>query len=347
VIAGWAIAYVFRAGSGLFTGLTADGVQSIFNNLVGEPERLLAWHTIFMTMTMLVVARGVSGGLEKAVRLLMPALFVLLLVLVGYAWNSGGFEQGVSFLFEPDFSKITPNGVLIAMGHAFFTLSLGMGAIMVYGSYLPDNASIAKTSVAVSLMDTLVAVLAGLAIFPIVFANGLEPAAGPGLIFQTLPIAFGHMEGGAFFGMLFFILLVFAAWTSAISLIEPAVAWLVENHGMTRVFASIAAGGVTWLFGLLTVFSFNIWSEVKLLSAIPVFKDSTIFDLLDYLTANIMLPLGGLLIAIFVGWSMARETSLEELAMGDGFFYNVWRILVRYVTPFAVGIVFLNAVEII
>ncbi|MGD2056519.1 MAG: sodium-dependent transporter, partial [Gammaproteobacteria bacterium] len=211
VIAGWALAYVFRAGSGVFTGLTADGVQSIFTNLVSEPERLLAWHTIFMVMTMLVVARGVSHGLERAVRLLMPALFVLLVVLVGYAWNSGAFEQGLEFLFRPDFSSITANGVLIAMGHAFFTLSLGMGAIMVYGSYLPDNASIAKTSIAVSLMDTLVALLAGMAIFPIVFANGLEPDSGPGLIFQTLPIAFGHMEGGAFFGMLFFILLVFAA----------------------------------------------------------------------------------------------------------------------------------------
>jgi neurotransmitter:Na+ symporter, NSS family len=347
VIAGWALAYVFRVGSGLFTGLTADGVQSIFNNLVGEPERLLAWHSIFMVMTMMVVARGVSGGLEKAVRLLMPALFVLLFVLVGYAWNSGSFDQGVSFLFEPDFSKITGNGVLIAMGHAFFTLSLGMGAIMVYGSYLPDNASIAKTSIAVSLMDTTVALLAGLAIFPIVFANGLEPAAGPGLIFQTLPIAFGHMEGGAFFGMLFFILLVFAAWTSAISLIEPAVAWLVENRGMTRVFASVAAGGVTWLFGLLTVFSFNIWSEVKLLSAIPVFEDSTIFDLLDYLTANIMLPLGGLLIAIFAAWKMSRESSMDELAMGDGFFYHQWRFLVHYVTPVAVTIIFLNAIGVI
>jgi len=347
VIAGWALAYVFRTGSGLFTGLTADGVQSIFNNLVSQPERLLAWHTIFMVMTMFVVARGVSSGLEKAVRLLMPALFVLLFVLVGYAWNSGAFHQAAQFLFQPDFSRITANGVLIAMGHAFFTLSLGMGAIMVYGSYLPDDASIAKTSIAVSVMDTVVAILAGLAIFPIVFANGLEPGAGPGLIFQTLPIAFGHMDGGAFFGMLFFILLVFAAWTSAISLIEPAVAWLVENHGMTRIYASVAAGLATWLCGLLTVFSFNIWSEFKLLSAVPGFSDKTLFDLLDYLTANVMLPLGGLLIAIFAAWKMSRESSVDELAMGERFFYPVWRFLVRYITPVAVTIVFLNATGII
>jgi NSS family neurotransmitter:Na+ symporter len=347
VIAGWALAYVFRAGSGLFTGLSADGVQSVFSDLVDEPERLLAWHTIFMVMTMMIVGRGVQSGLERAVRLLMPALFVLLLLLVGYAWNSGAFQQGLDFLFEPDFSQLTGNGVLIAMGHAFFTLSLGMGAIMVYGSYLPDNASIAKITMAVSVMDTLVALLAGMAIFPIVFANGLEPAAGPGLIFQTLPIAFGHMDGGAFFGMLFFVLLVFAAWTSAISLIEPAVAWMVENLGMTRIFASALAGLTTWLFGLLTVFSFNIWSDVKPLSMIPVFAESTIFDLLDYLTANIMLPLGGLLIAVFAAWLMKRDSSVDELAMGDGFFYRLWRILVRYITPVAVVIVFFNAIGVI
>jgi NSS family neurotransmitter:Na+ symporter len=346
VIAGWALAYVFRTAGGLFTGLTADGVQSIFNNLVSEPERLLAWHTIFMIMTMTVVARGVRGGLESAVRLLMPALFVLLLVLVGYAWNSGSFEQGLEFLFQPDFSKITADGVLTAMGHAFFTLSLGMGAIMVYGSYLPDHVSIAKTSIAVSLADTTVALLAGMAIFPIVFANGLEPGAGPGLIFQTLPIAFGHMDGGAFFGMLFFVLLVFAAWSSAISLIEPAVAWLVENRGHSRVNASVVAGVATWLFGLLTVFSFNIWSDFKPI-AIGVFADKTLFDLLDYLTANIMLPLGGLLIAVFAVWQMSRESTVNELEMGERFFYPLWRFLVRYITPIAVVIVFLNAIEII
>jgi NSS family neurotransmitter:Na+ symporter len=266
---------------------------------------------------------------------------------VGYAWNSGGFEQGVAFLFQPDFSKISANGILIAMGHAFFTLSLGMGAIMVYGSYLPDDSSIAKTSIAVSMMDTLVAMLAGLAIFPIVFANGLEPGAGPGLIFQTLPIAFGHMQYGAFFGMLFFVLLVFAAWSSSISLIEPAVSWLVENKGMSRVYASMVAGIATWLFGLLTVLSFNLWSEVKLLSAVRVFEDSTVFDLLDYLTANIMLPLGGLLIAIFAAWKMSRASTVDELAMGDGLFYKLWRFLVRYITPIAVMIVFLKAVSFI
>ena len=347
VIAGWALAYFFRTGSGVFHNATADGVSSIFSGLISDPERLLAWHTIFMVMTMVVVARGVRGGLEKAVKFLMPALFVLLVILVGYSMNTGYFQQGLAFLFTPDFSKISANGVLIALGHAFFTLSLGMGAIMVYGSYLPHNTSITKTSIAIAGMDTLVALLAGMAIFPIVFANGLEPGSGPGLIFQTLPIAFGHMPMGAFFGALFFLLLVFAAWSSAISLIEPMVAWMVENRGMTRIMASVWAGLVTWVLGLATVFSFNLWSEFKPLAMFAPFRHATVFDLLDYLTANIMLPLGGLLIALFAAWLMRRESTMAELGMGDNIVYRGWRLLVRYITPLAVVVVFLNAIGII
>jgi NSS family neurotransmitter:Na+ symporter len=342
VIAGWALAYVFRAMSGTFTGATAEGITSIFEQLTGDPERLLAWHTLFMALTMMVVARGVRSGLEQAVRVLMPALFVLLIMLVGYAMASGAFDQGLAFLFTPDFSKIDANGVLIAMGHAFFTLSLGMGAIMVYGSYMPDGISIAKTSIVIALLDTLVALLAGMAIFPIVFANGLEPGSGPGLIFQTLPIAFGHMAGGAVFATLFFVLLVFAAWTSAISLIEPAVAWLVENRGINRVRASMYAGIATWAFGLVTILSFNRWADYYPLSFIPAFRHATPFDLLDYLTANIMLPLGGLCIALFCAWVMKREDCAQELAMGDGIGYGLWYVLVRYITPVAVLIVFFN-----
>jgi NSS family neurotransmitter:Na+ symporter len=342
VIAGWSLAYVFRAAAGTFTGATSEGIASIFEQLTGDPERLLAWHTMFMVLTMIVVARGVRSGLEKAVRYLVPTLFVLLLLLDGYAMASGGFDQGLKFMFEPDFSRIDANGVLIAMGHAFFTLSLGMGAIMVYGSYLPERASIAKTSMTIAVLDTIVAMLAGMAIFPIVFVNGLEPGAGPGLIFQTLPIAFGHMTGGLVFGTMFFVLLVFAAWTSAISLIEPAVAWLVENKGMTRVHASMYAGIATWAVGLLTVFSFNDWAQVHPLSFIPVFEQATVFDLLDYLTANIMLPLGGLCIAVFSVWIMRRDDSLEELDMGDSAGFRLWYALVRYLTPVAVIIVFLN-----
>jgi len=344
VIAGWALAYVFRTASGVFTNVTGDGASSLFGRFIADPEKLLAWHTLFMVMTMAVVARGVKGGLEKAVRFLMPTLFVILIILLGYAMNLGEFSRGVAFLFNPDFSKISADGVLSAMGHAFFTLSLGMGAIMVYGSYLPANVSIAKTSIIIAVMDTLVALVAGLIIFPIVFANGLEPGAGPGLIFQTLPIAFGHMPGGEFFGTLFFVLLVFAAWTSSISLIEPAVAWLVENRGHTRVYAAVVMGIVTWSLGLLTVLSFNLWSDFKPLSGISVFENSTLFDLLDYLTANIMLPIGGLLIAIFVSRIMTSDITMRELNIQDSQHagYRTWQFLTKYIAPAAVVIVFLK-----
>lgn len=340
VIAGWAMSYVFRTAGGIFLGVTADGVNSIFTDLVSQPERLLAWHTIFMVMTMIVVARGVKNGLEKAVTLLMPLLFFLLVVLVLYAMSTGYFMDGVRFMFTP--GEITGKGVLIAMGHAFFTLSLGMGAIMVYGSYLSNEHSIVQASIIIALADTTVALLAGLAIFPIVFANGLEPGAGPGLIFQTLPIAFGHMQGGTLVGVLFFTLLVFAAWTSAISLIEPAVAYLVENKGVNRIYASVWIGLFTWFVGLGTVFSFNIWQD-KTLSIPYLFENLTFFDTLDYLTANIMLPLGGLFIALFAAWVMHDASSREELATYP-FIYKIWRFLVRYITPVAVIVVFLKAV---
>jgi len=340
VIAGWAMAYVVRTGAGVFEGATADGVASIFKGLISDPERLMGWHTLFMMITMLVVARGVKGGLEKAVRFLMPALFVLLFVLVGYAMNTDSFDKGLIFLFSPDFSKITAAGILTAMGHAFFTLSLGMGAIMVYGSYLPSGVSIAKTTFVIAAADTLVALLAGAAIFPIVFANGLEPGAGPGLIFQTLPIAFGQMPGGTLFGTLFFVLLVFAALSSSISLIEPAVAWVMERFSMTRGMASFWCGLLTWFIGLGTIASFNVGEEIKLFGL-------TFFDLLDYLTANIMLPLGGLLIALFAGWILLADKSREALEMREGVAFLVWRFLVRFVAPAAVFVVFLKAIKVL
>jgi NSS family neurotransmitter:Na+ symporter len=340
VIAGWALAYVVRTAGGVFTNVTADGVSSLFSQLVSDPERLMFWHTLFMVMTTVVVSRGVRSGLEKAVRFLMPLLFILLIILVGYAMNSGQFDQGLSFLFNPDFSKITGNGILVALGHAFFTLSLGMGAIMVYGSYLPQSTSISRAAFTIAILDTVVALMAGMAIFPLVFANNLEAGSGPGLIFQTLPLAFGHMPGGLVFGTLFFLLLTFAAWTSAISLIEPAVAYLVENRGLNRVYASTVIGISTWLLGIATVLSFNILGDFK-----PI-AGKTIFDMLDYLTANIMLPLGGLFIALFAGWAMSRSSTQDELAMKGGS-YELWHFVIRYVSPPAIIIVFLKAIGVI
>lgn len=339
VIAGWASAYVVKAFVGSFSGEDAAGIKQLFGDFVASPIQLIFWHSLFMFATMWIVNRGVNNGLEKAVRLLMPSLFVLLILLVGYAMTTGSYNEGLRFLFTPDFSKLTADAVLTAMGHAFFTLSLGMGAIMVYGAYLPNNVSIAKTSMLVAGADTVVALLAGIAIFPIVFANNLQATSGPGLIFETLPLAFGNMTGGWLFGILFFVMLVVAALTSSISLIEPAVAWLVENRNLTRQQACVWAGAAAWVLGLGTVFSFNVWSDVKLF-------DRTIFQLLDYLTANLMLPIGGFCIAVFTGWIMYQQHSEQELAMpSQG--YKVWKVLVKYVAPSAVFLVFLHVVGVL
>ncbi|WP_417531072.1 sodium-dependent transporter [Marinobacter lipolyticus] len=340
VIGGWAISYVGTTASGQLAGQSADAVGAIFSGLLSSPATLLAWHTLFMALVMVVVARGVRAGLERAVSILMPALFVLLLIVVGYAMTTGHFGQAAAFLFQPDFSKLTTSGILVALGHAFFTLSLGMAVMMAYGSYLPKNISIAKTSITVSVIDTGVALLAGLAIFPIVFANGLEPGAGPGLIFQTLPLAFGQMPMGSLFGTLFFVLLIFAAWTSGISLLEPIVEWLEEQKGMNRVVSTLGAGFVCWALGIASILSLNLWADFDPLGFVPMLEGKTIFDLLDFFTANILLPLGGLLVALFAGWVMSRKAMENELALSPAMF-NLWFVIVRFVTPVAVAVVFI------
>lgn len=346
VIAGWAMAYVVETGTGAFIKISSSEAGEIFNKLISNPTRLLFWHTIFMLLTVGVVARGVKKGLERAVKILMPALFILILIMILYAVFRGDFYAGFKFLFAPDFSKLNPTVVLNAMGQAFFSLSLGMGAIMIYGSYLPDDASIATTSFQVAIADTLVAVFAGLAIFPIVFANGLAAGQGPGLIFNTLPIAFGQMTGGVLFGTLFFILLVFAAWTSAISLVEPAVAWFIEKFSISRLTSTIICGFIIWLVGLGTVFSFNDWNKIELFNG--TFLDGkSFFDLVDYLTSNIMLPLGGILICVFAAWMMRESSSREELKIQYKFAYSIWRFLARYVTPAGVVLIFLHVLGVL
>ena len=339
VIAGWSMAYIVKNFFGAFMNSTPEEIKRLFDNLMASPIQQIFWHTVFMIVTMQVVMRGVQGGLEKAVRFLMPALFAILVILVGYAMESGAYEQGMAFLFSPDFSKIDADAVLTAMGHAFFTLSLGMGAIMVYGSYLPSHVSIAKTTFFIAGADTIVALLAGIAIFPLVFANNLEAAAGPGLIFQTLPLAFGHMGGGWLFGLLFFILLFFAALTSSISLIEPTVAWLVENKNVERHEACVWSGVACWALGVAVVFSFNVWADFKILG-------KNLFELLDYLTANLMLPLGGMTIAIFAGWMMKQAHAEQELELPTQGF-QAWQFLIKYVSPTAVFFVFLHVLGIL
>lgn len=334
VIASWVLDYVVRAASGAFHGMDGKMAQAEFNAFLAKPLELLLWHTLFIVMTMGVVARGVNAGLEKANMILMPALFAILLVLLGYSMAEGDFMRSAQFMFSPDFSQVTPAVVLSALGHAFFSLSLGMGAVMVYGSYLQPHISIARTTLYVALTDTAIGLLVGLAIFSLVFANGLEPAAGPGLIFQTLPIAFGAMPAGNFMGTLFFLLVAFAAWTSAISLVEPATSWLTENTRMSRKRAALMIAIIVWLLGVAVLLSFNLWQDVKLLFGL------NIFDTLDKLTTNILLPLGGLLMALFAGWVMRTHHVRLELGISPQA-YAVWRFTIRYISPLAICGIFL------
>ena len=339
VVAGWVLYYIAGMGVGDFIAIGSEDAGKVFNGLLADPQTLIIWHSIFVLMVMAVIAGGVQKGLENAVRFLMPALFVLLFLLLGYSMQSGSFSQGWDFLFHFDPEALSWNAVLVALGHAFFTLSLGMGAIMVYGSYMPRTSSIGSSVLIIAAMDTLVALIAGLSIFPIVFANNMDPGAGPGLMFVTLPVAFGQMPGGQVFGFVFFLLVGVAAWTSAISLMEPAAAWLVEKFGWSRVPACLVLGLVVWVLGIGALGSFNFLSHVQLIGF-------NIFDFLDFLTANVMLPLGGLLIAVFAGWFMTRSMCENELEISSPLLFNAWYIVLRFVAPVAVALVFvLNLIE--
>ncbi|MFN6972209.1 MAG: sodium-dependent transporter, partial [Rheinheimera sp.] len=302
VIAGWAFAYVGKAVQNDFSGKTAAELGQMFGEFSADSNSLLLWSTVVIVLTCLVVARGLKQGLERSLKLMMPALYVLLVLMAVYAGFTGEFLKALNYMFYPDFSKLTVNGVLIALGHAFFTLSLASGVMMIYGAYLPNNVSIVKNSIWIALADTSVALIAGMVIYPIVFSQGLDAGQGPGLIFVTLPIAFGGMPGGALIGTLFFIMLVFAAFTSTIAMIESVVAWLVESRGFTRIKAAVLAGVVLWLMSLLTVFSFSKASWTQWQFNFLGKEVNNLFEILDHLAADILLPLGGLLIAIFTGW---------------------------------------------
>ena len=338
VIAGWAVNYVWLSGSGAFEGASAQAVGQSFDDFLASPFELIAYQTAFMILTIWIVGRGVTQGLEAAIRWFMPLLFLLLIALLVYSFNSGGFDQGFAFMFDMKWDAVTADSWLIAMGQAFFTLSLGMGTMMAYGAYVPDDANLGTTVVTIAALDTLIAVAAGLAIFPIVFANGLEVAQGPGLTFVTLPLAFGQMPFGSIFGALFFLLLSFAAITSAISLTEPALSFLVEEYNAKRQRVAISLGVICWALGLGTVFSFNVWSDVTFVGGL------TFFDSVDYFSQNILLPLGGMLITFFAIWLLPRGMVEQQLGIENPFLGWAWKVVAGIVAPLGVLAVFLSTI---
>jgi neurotransmitter:Na+ symporter, NSS family len=338
VISGWVLNYLFKAVMTGFVGVDGELAAQSFESLLGDSGTMLFWTLLGLALTGSIIYAGVQKGIERAVTILMPALFALMVLLVAYNVVVGGFAEAVDYLFSADFSKINTTIVFAAVGQAFFSIGVGMAGMMTYGAYLPKSVSIPRSVVIIIVADTLVALMAGLVIFPAVFNNGLDPAGGPGLIFKTLPVAFAQMPGGHIVSVLFFLLLCVAAITSMVGLIEPPTRWLEEYKGYARhKSAMVILGGIA-VFSVLSIFGYNILSDYT-------FAGKNINGVLDYFSNQILLPIGGLLIAIFAGWFVNRSVSLDELGLGDGLLFKGWYFLIRFLVPIAVFLVFVLGIS--
>jgi len=343
VVAGWALDYIVKGAANSFSGFDGTQSEQAFNHLLSSPLYLILLHTLFIGGAVLIVSRGIHGGIERISKIMMPTLFLLLVIMVINSIVAADIEAGMKFLFSPDFSKLTPATFVIALGQAFFSVAIGVGVLMTYGSYMPKQFSLAGSAITIALADTCVALLAGLAIFPVVFQYGLNPGGGPGLIFVTLPVAFGQMPGGHLLGLLFFILLFFAAFSTAIGMLEPVVSWFTDR-GMKRPLMAAWSGAAAWGLGLAAVLSFNLWSHIRLLDGLPLLGEKDIFELLDFIISNLMLPLNALLIALFAGWIMSRHATLNELQIADNWLFKYWRFSIRFIAPVAIAIVAYNSI---
>ncbi|GED23571.1 sodium-dependent transporter [Halomonas halmophila] len=339
VIAGWALHYTWRMLTGALANADAELASSSFQSLLASPSLLTLYHTLFIAASGLIVGLGVHRGIENGLRLMMPALLAILVVILAYSVMHGNMPAAVDFLLTLQLSDLSFEGWLAAMGQSFFTLSLGMGALMAYGAYMPGEISLSRTALAIVVIDTVVALIAGLAIFALVFGASLDPAEGPGLMFITLPLAFVEMPGGSLVGAVFFILVLGAAISSAISMIEPVAAFLVERFDLTRAQSVTAMVIASWTLGLLTVFSFNVWSSD---SPFHDLLGINAFQLMELLT-HILMPLGGLMVALFAGWALTHGEIMKELRTSEGWLHT-WRFLVRFISPAAVAFVFLRAI---
>ena len=333
VLSGWTLDYFVKAATGAFDGVNADDTRSMFAGLLANPWVLMFWNTVVHVLIIIVIRQGVQSGLERAVKILMPALFGAIVVMVIYGIFAGDMVQTLKFLLEPDFSKITFGTLMAAIGQAFFSIGIGMGSLIVFGAYMPKDFSIPRSSTYVILMDTGVAVLAGFAIFPLVFAYGLNPGGGPGLIFETLPLAFGQMPGGRLFGAIFFVLLITAALSSCLGLAEGVTNWLDEHMHIPRKKGALWVGGTAWVLGIASILGFSVWKDVRLLEFIPSYRGLDIFDTFDTLAANNLLLVGGALSSIFFGWLVPKALKLEEINVRDGLFFAFWRFMIRFVIP--------------
>jgi NSS family neurotransmitter:Na+ symporter len=336
-IVGWVLWYLYKALTTGFGGLDAGSAVAEFEMVLSDNTGMIFWTWIGLALTGLIIYSGVQGGIERTVRIMMPVLFALLLGMAIYNFFAGGFSEAISWLFTPDFSKITAGTVLIAISQVFFSIGVGMGGMMTFGSYLPRSISITHSVLIIVVADTTVALLAGLVIFPAVFHNGLDPAAGPGLIFQTLPVAFAGMPGGQAFGILFFVMLSVAGITSMVGLVETVTHWVEERFGFARHKSALAVVGVIGLFSTVSLMSYNNLADVGI-------GGMNFNAMLEYLYEKLLLPLGGLLIAVCAGWAMKKDFSRDELTSLNAGTYALWHFLIRFVVPPAVLVIFLMGV---
>ncbi|MEO0689730.1 MAG: sodium-dependent transporter [Pseudomonadota bacterium] len=349
VVGGWVVYYIgvfagdlFQTGlsGGAFEGRAAEDIEGILPGLFGDGGLMVSLNLGFLAVTMFFVARGVSSGIEWVAVYLMPLFFALFLGITVYGAFTGNFGEALSYLFTFDFSKLTGEVMLAAVGQAFFSLSLGVAGMMTYGAYASRETNLAETSGIIASADTAVAMLAGLAIFPIVFAAGLSASAGPGLMFQSLPIAFQAMPFGSLIGLLFFTMVFFAALTSSVSLLEAPVAWVFEKFNMKRPVATILVGVGAAVLGVFSSLSFNEMAEFYPLGFIPIFAEANFFDALDGVTAKLFMPIGAILTCVFVGWIADAKLIDQENGL-DGALHKLWRALVRFVCPVVLVVIML------
>lgn len=339
VVGGWVLHYLWQAVFHGFAGQTSAVTQKALHNLLAMPVQMILCHFVFMTMTIGILLGGVSHGIERCNKVMMPALIGLLLVLLVRSMFLPGFHAAMDFLLKPDFSLLTPGALLEAMGHAFFTLSLGIGAIITYGSYTAKSQPLAPVAFSVVLLDTCIALVAGVVTLSAVYSYDAVPSSGPTLMFQTLPSMFGQMPGGRWVAIAFFTLVLFAALTSSVSMLEPVIAYLTEKKKMSRRLVCLAGGAVAFALGSLCALSFNHLSHWKI-------GHDNIFDFVNKLTSNLFLPLGGLLIILFFGWVLGAPAARATLdAKKDTFATRLFLFCARYVTPIAVTAVLINAVR--
>jgi neurotransmitter:Na+ symporter, NSS family len=344
VVAGWTLDYLAKSVLGSFSGHDPETIVGMFGSLVSDPVKQFAWLTIFMALCLLAVISGIRKGIERWNKVLMPTLFAILVFMAGYAMTTDGAMEGLKFMLYPDFAKLTVNGVLEAIGHSFFTLSLAMGAMITYASYMDKKEAIYPVAIRIAFLDTLVAIIAGLAIFPIVFAVSMEPTSGPGLIFKTLPQVFATIPLGGLLSILFFLLMVFAALSSAVSLLEVLTAFMIDEKKYDRKKATALMTIVVYIAGIPSALSYSILANVKLV------KGMEILDSLDYIASNFMLPIGGLLIAIYTGYILDRKIALSEITEeGRSYLmiFKLWYITIRFIAPLAVLLVFLTKIGVI